>query len=382
MDWVRFLEENNVSYITRGPNTKKGEVSIHCPLCGDADPSEHLGINLRTGKWGCLREQTHRGKAARTLIKAILSCSSNQSQLIVKQYSHSNPDGLEEALALLEGTPLANPDLQTQIKHQKLGPQFNDFNQIKVRGITKRFFEYLRSRGYENPKDIIEYYDLRCAMVGRYKDRIIIPIKMNGELLGWTSRALGAPVNAPRYLASNEDVKTTVFNYDELKAGGERLFIVEGPFDAIRIDSFGLQCEANTDPHYRNPSVKFRATCTFGTSVTLSQIALLRSLTKKFKQTWILFDKGAEKPASDLADWTGAKLAFLPERTEDPGELELDHLDQLSEKMFNGWFGFRHVNRHVKMPSSHLWYVRSNTKPKPSSSKPFPRRPPVLLPTK
>src|SRR5258706_108308 len=102
MDWRRFLEENNITFVDRGPNTKRGEVSIQCPMCGQDDPSEHLGINLQTGKWGCHRDANHRGKASRTLIKAILGCSSQQAGLIVKQYSHSDPDTLEAALFTLD----------------------------------------------------------------------------------------------------------------------------------------------------------------------------------------------------------------------------------------------------------------------------------------
>lgn len=335
MDWVRFLEENNIHFVTRGPNTKRGEVSINCPMCGEDDPSEHLGINLQTGKWGCHRDGTHRGKAPRTLIKAVLGCSSQQAGLIVRQYSHSDPDSLETALAALENDVVApsDNDLVKKIKHQRLGPQFNDFNHIKPRGITKRFFTYLADRGYDNPQSIIDRYDLRCALIGRYKDRVIIPIRHSGELLGWTSRAIGTPKNAPRYLASSEDVKTTVFNYDALNKGGERLFIVEGPFDAMKIDDYNFSYTSDYDE-----PVNFRATCTFGTSLTVSQLALLRALAGKFNETWILFDVGAEGPANNLASWLGVKTAMLPSGIDDPGELKPMHMRQLSSPNYGGHF--------------------------------------------
>lgn len=340
MQWQRFLEENNIHFVTRGPNTKRGELSIHCPMCGMDDPSEHLGINLQTEKWGCLRDGSHRGKSSRTLVKAILGCSSTQAGLIVKQYSHSDPDSLEAALNVLEADQnhviQHDADLALEARHQKLGPQFKDFSQIKPRGITKRFFQHLVDRGYENPQDIIQDYDLRCAMTGRYKDRIIIPVKLNGDLLGWTSRAIGNPKNAPRYLMSNEDVKTTVFNYDELKKGGERLFIVEGPFDAIRLDNFGLGNPASTGPVR---GFNIRATCTFGTSVAISQIALLRSLVKKYEETWVLFDQGADGPANHLAEWVGAKVAYLPSDVKDPGELKPSLMADLTASDFRGYVG-------------------------------------------
>lgn len=337
MDWVRFLEENNIHFVTRGPNTKRGEVSINCPMCGEEDPSEHLGINLQTGKWGCHRDGSHRGKASRTLIKAILGCSSSQAGLIVKQYSHSDPDSLEAALSVLEADNNNiihhDEDLAKQARHQKLGPQFNDFNHIKPRGVTNRFFTYLIDRGYENPHNIIERYDLRCALTGRYKDRIIIPVRHSGELMGWTSRAIGSPKNAPRYLASSEDVKTTIFNYDDLKRGGERLFIVEGPFDAIKIDNHNFTHVPDND-HV----VNYRATCTFGTSLTVSQIALLRTLVNKYEQTLVLFDRGAEGPAENLASWLGVKTVSLPEGIDDPGELKEKHLQDLGNKSFYGFY--------------------------------------------
>lgn len=350
MDWLRFLEENNIHFVTRGPNTKRGEVSVHCPMCGDEDLSEHLGINLKTYKWGCLRDSSHRGKSPRTLIKAILGCSSTQAFLIVKQYSHSDPDSLEGALAVLEADSNDvihhDEDMAKQAARQKLGPQFNDFSRIKVRGVTKRFFKYLVGRGYDNTQEVIDYYDLRCALTGRYKDRIIIPIRLNGELLGWTSRALGNPQNAPRYLASSEDVKTTVLNYDELKKGGERLFIVEGPFDAIKVDNYGKTVwEPAAQAKYF--PMQFRATCTFGTSVTVSQLALLRSLVKKFEQTWILFDRGAEGPANNLAEWTGAGLAQMPQHIDDPGELTSDYLYELANYQYDGWFKFSYPTTNV-----------------------------------
>ena len=325
MDWVRFLEENQVGYVTRGPNTKRGEVSIKCPMCGEEDPSEHLGINLETENWGCHRNSSHRGKSARTLIKAILGCSTQQAGFIVRQYSKADPDNLEDALNALVSLE-AKIDLVAKVIKQKSEPKFSDFNEIRARGVTKRFFTYLQNRGYDNPQDVIDRYDLRCALSGRYKDRIIIPVSLNDESFGWTSRALGSPVNAPRYLASSEEIKTTIFNYNELKKGGQRLFIVEGPFDAIRIDNFGILHSGGT----------VRATCTFGTSVTISQIALLRTLSKKFVESFVLFDKGAERQGEDLASWISCKTARLPHACSDPGELKEIELATMLDHQYDG----------------------------------------------
>ncbi len=327
MDWVRFLDENNIHYVTRGPNTKRGEISIKCPFCGEEDPSEHLGVNLQNGKWGCHRDPNHRGKSGYYLIKWMMSCSTQQAKIIVRQYSKADPDTLDGVLVALEGTIEETSD-QEQVN---LEPQFKNFHKIKARGATGRFFRYLQDRGYENPYEASSLYELRCALVGRYKDRIILPVRHNGELYGWTSRALGNPVNAPRYLMSSEAVKATVFNFDHVKKGGERLFIVEGPFDAMRIDFNSCT-----------------ATCTFGTSPTISQIAILRTLVKKYKQTFVLFDEGANGPARNLAEWIGAQVAYLPEGVKDPGELSMRYLQELSKPAFNGIFNvWLHFNQQL-----------------------------------
>lgn len=349
MDWVRFLEENNVHYVTRSQNTKRGEISIHCPMCGEDDPSEHLGINPTTGKWGCLRDGSHRGKASRTLIKAILGCSGQQAQLIVKQYSHSDPDTLEAALTALEadnnGAIQHDEDVAKMAKHQQLGPQFNDFYRIKPRGITSRFYQYLAQRGLDDVPSLVARYELRCALTGRYKDRIIIPVRHAGELLGWTSRAIGVVKNAPRYLMSNEEVKSTVFNYDGLKKGGERLFIVEGPFDAIKLDNHSFSID------FTEYNIQFRATCTFGTSPTIGQIAVLRALVKKYDEAWVLFDRGADGPGAELAEWIGARQAFLPHPIDDPGELKNTMISQLAWPDFEGNF---HSTKYYPQVASKL----------------------------
>jgi hypothetical protein len=332
MDWIRFLEDNHIHYVTRGPNTKKGEVSIQCPICGPDDPSEHMGINLQSYKWGCHRDPSHRGKSARTLIKSLLGCSGTQANAVVQQYSASDPDSLEAALSSLEAVPESK-----EAPRKSCDEEFSQFKPIKATGVTKRFYDYLKSRGYEYPKTIIGWYDLRCAVTGQYKDRIIIPVHLNGELLGWTSRAIGNPRNAPRYLASSQDIKQAVFNFDELKEGGKRLFIVEGPFDALRLDSFG---RGIIPSKYYHP---FRATCVFGTSVTIAQRILLRSMIKRWEKVFVMFDHGAEGPALELAEWTGAHVAYLPPHVEDPGAMSLTGMQEMGMDLYPG-FNFLRSN--------------------------------------
>ena len=104
MNWIEFIEAYAIDYVTRGPNTKKGEISVRCPWCGDSDPSHHMGISLATDNWGCHRNPQHRGKAPTGLIAALLGCNWHQAKLIAAQYSIVDPDSLGDALAALTAT--------------------------------------------------------------------------------------------------------------------------------------------------------------------------------------------------------------------------------------------------------------------------------------
>lgn len=304
MDWLEFFNSNSIEYVSRGPNTKRGELSIKCPYCGEDDPSQHLGINLTKELWGCHRNVTHRGKSPLKLVQALLGCSYSQARLIVAQYSHADPDSL----------PLLN--LTSEAPSPSVGPlkMPPEFRAIRY---DDRFWQYLLNRGY-NPSELIESYQLKCAVTGRYKDRVIIPFYQDGTLVGWTGRAITNPVSAPRYLSSGSEVKKTVFNEDVLRCGDELLFITEGPFDAMKIDYYG-------------DIIGARATCTFGTTPTVDQLAILSQL--QFEKKVVLFDEGAIEQAWNIASWLpNAIIGELPAGVSDPGELSEKQVVELIKK--------------------------------------------------
>ncbi len=306
MDWVLFLSDYSVPYVTRGPNTKRGEVSIKCPWCGEDDPSEHLGINLTIERWGCHRNQTHRGKNPLRLVRALLGCSTGQAKLVIKQYDAPDPETLGDALAALlgEGPAEKPPDTDWEQAWQR-----EDFRQIKQDGLTGKFWRYLKHRGFDGPGRLVKRYGLRCALIGRYQNRIIIPITHDGLLVGWTSRAIVNPVTAPRYLSTGEEIKKVIFNEDELLSGGEVLFVTEGPFDALKVDYYGEEFGA-------------RATCVFGTSIVLEQYAIIKRISRRFKRVVLLLDPDAVESSFISSDYLpGATFGVLPDGVKDPGDL-------------------------------------------------------------
>ncbi len=288
MDWERLLVENNIEYVTSGPNTKRGELSVKCPWCGDADPSQHLGISLSREAWGCHRDATHRGKSPVRLIQALLGCSASQARLMLAQGEQSDPDSLEAALMVLNST-YAGPKPDEGVPMPVQWP-------AEFRPITRgdRFGKYLKFRGYDMPEHTAQINNLKCATTGKYKDRIIFSLYLNNELIGWTGRAITDPVNAPRYLASSANVKMTLCGYEHAK-GGDVLFVVEGPFDALRINQIFWM------------PLTVHAVALMGTAATVPQLGLLRGLSRKYQKVLVLLDKGADGPAMHLADSIGAK---------------------------------------------------------------------------
>jgi DNA primase len=166
---------------------------------------------------------------------------------------------------------------------------------------------------------------LRCAVTGRYKDRIIFPFYQDTKLIGWTGRALGNPQNAPRYLSSGPEIKETVFNYDQLRWGGrnEILVIAEGPFDALKLDFYGTDCE-------------LRATCIFGTSMTLDQIWILNKLARNYKHTYVLLDPDAVEASFAAKDWLTQRnisVAQIPDGIEDPGAMTPSQVETFAKQL-------------------------------------------------
>src|SRR5690554_4770393 len=90
MDWVAFLTQYNVDFITEGPNLAHGNVGVRCPFCGD-DPSYHMGISLDGHGWNCWRNGQHRGRSPIRLIQALTGVS-REKALAIAGHSRYVPE--------------------------------------------------------------------------------------------------------------------------------------------------------------------------------------------------------------------------------------------------------------------------------------------------
>jgi DNA primase catalytic core, N-terminal domain len=294
MKWSEFFTDHFIEFVTSGPLTTRGHLEIKCPMCGDNDPSLHMGINIANDHWYCWRDKSHRGTNPEYLIGRLLGISKAQAKLLVQAYAGGHIDDFNAPAALTKGP---QPIVAVTWPDEFQPP-------------TERYLDYIRNRGFDNPVKMSSYYNIECCQVGRWKQRLIIPILTNDmQIVGWQGRAITPTKKAPKYLTSHQQVKRSIFNLQNIK-GGDFLIVCEGAFDSFKIDWYGKP--------------RFRATCTFGVNPTLDQILQIKELMPLFKKTIVLFDSDSAGLSGGfhLSDWLPAvKLSPLPATNSDPGSM-------------------------------------------------------------
>ena len=302
MNIQQILDWHNIPYILSGKNVQHGNLNIKCPWCGYDDPSEHLGINLKTGYWACWRNQEHRGKRPHRLLMKLLNCSYEQVETLIGTVDRTQIEKKQEK-------EKSNAPQPKQLEFPK------EIKPIGIKGSSARFRAYLERRGFNPVQRAIDNYGLcYSTLPGPWKDRLIVPVWIDGRLVTWTGRSIHSNAEIRYRTLSKENsvlsLKDTIWNFDQLnKEPLEHLVLVEGPFDALKLDFYGKELE-------------LRATCTFGLSLKDAQIDLLSAL--KFKSLSILLDSGTEQQALSIQKqlaFLRPKILTLPLGIEDPGNL-------------------------------------------------------------
>lgn len=267
IDWLKFLSNHNIEYVTRGRNVGRGYIAVHCPFCGSSDPSQHLNIKLRGKGWRCWRDPTHRGMSATYLVAALLNCPQEQAAALVGEDIEVTPtdDDFMADLRKMVGEEVASR------APVRLPPGARHLNTNAASADV--FWMYLCDRGYPQVGVgwVADQYDLHYAFMGNFRYRLIIPIKdEKGCLVSFTARSIikNEPV---RYRSPpGAGPAQSLLGMDWLKDKRGRLLVVcEGPFDAMRITYLG-----HAEGIY--------ATCLFGLNISLMQVELLARLANHF----------------------------------------------------------------------------------------------------
>jgi hypothetical protein len=313
-DWERFLTAKGIPFATRGHNVARGNVTVHCPFCGASDTGQHMGINLENGFWGCWRDSNHRGKSPVKLIAALTGLSIRDAQEIAGVDAPMLPGEMSRARGRLE--TLVDQDFDNGKQTLKLVKFNSEFFQISTKdtGHRARFCDYLRGRGFSTDElpSVIKDYGLRGACSGPFSWRLIFPIYTLGkQLIGWTGRAIQRSEIRYKAYPSGDGVKRVLYNLDKAAEGGVKLFLVEGPMDALRFDSIA-------GPHGHH------AVASMGTALTAEQLVLLARVSERYEETVLFLDDDALSKALFLKSSLpirNLKVSMLPVGAHDPGEL-------------------------------------------------------------
>lgn len=290
LSWERVLAEHRVPFITAGPNVKRGEINIRCPFCGSADPSQHMGINLETGWWSCWRNRAqHSGKSPLRLLMRLLNVPYAQAREIAGlSNDYVDPEGFDAVAARLMGR---GKDARPGTVERRALQLDDKFEPVTGKMRTRRYWNYLfADRGFngsskagEDVDVLCELYQLHAGDGWQWRDRLILPYIQDGQLVTWTGRAITP--SKYRYLDLSVDesilpAKETLYNHDALLAHGKALVLLEGPFDALKVDFYGRPWGV-------------RAVALSTNSVSDEQAFLLQAASGHFDRTLVMMDNAS-----------------------------------------------------------------------------------------
>lgn len=339
-DIRRILNDYNIPFVDSGKNVAQGNINIKCPFCFD-DPSEHLGISLSTGSWGCWRNDKHRSKHLWIILVRLLGVSKAQAEAMLG-YVQSVDD---IALAKIASGSYWSRDDVSPVQNNKDLEFPASFRRLSLKTpFATTFINYLRrDRGFNKTSAtalnvaqrynmLASVYDVLGDMSWRY--RLILPYVEKGKLLTWTGRSV---CNDPiRYLSldrnrSVQQTKDCVFNYDNAdrfskRDRGETLFVVEGPFDAIKLD-FYMHGDRS------------HAVALSGLTVSRLQQLKIGCLSENYKRVAVVLDPGNESATFAVSDaiQASSRSRVIPWLVDiganDPGDLNYDQVKALSASL-------------------------------------------------
>jgi hypothetical protein len=210
IDWRHLLTSIGIEWRDRGPNTRRGNVNVRCPFCA-ADPSFHLAISEEIEAYVCYRDSRHAGRSFGRLLHALGVQREEQVRLL-----NSNLGRIRERAA-------AAP-IRSQGRTDRLWAGFDPAHDAVA--------DYLRDqRGFPNPRQTIERYDLRSVIEGRWARRLLLPFRDHeGKMITWAGRAIDA--RSPKYLMESYGDGAAV--YCPRRTRGV-VVLCEGPLDALKI---------------------------------------------------------------------------------------------------------------------------------------------------
>lgn len=288
-----------------------GEIAVKCPKC-DRDAKLWVLVqdkpNKKAGQYLCYYcgSEEVGGKDIISLVRCIEDCSLFQALEILT--AHQGDSQTFDLHMLIQDTLYGVEELEakwdtTPIEPVPLPEEFR-----RVKDVSK--YPYFETRGITQER--ADTYGLGVVKIGKYANRLVVPIVMDGKQLFWVARFMRTkpPKGIKKTLYPfGARPNRVLFNYDVAKKY-ERVYLVEDVFSAMAIG-----------PH---------AMATLGTQFSQYQMDLLmRTNAQEVIIMWDLdpsakpgqsgYEK-AMKLAPRLAEYWDVKCVKLPDER-DPDEL-------------------------------------------------------------
>jgi hypothetical protein len=297
-----------------------------------------MGLNTHDSRWGCWRDQSHRGRSPVYLVQAFLSCEKRAAVEVCKKYCKD--------IAVEHGAIRARLDKvakESGVRKRQERAEIDDamapqdtFPATKNPRAAAPAITYLRQRGFDVQTELVcRRYNVRYASKGKSSGRVWFPVRSGGGVKGYVGRTVVG--HKARYYAhpGGEALKTAVWNYDrcfdaaDQKAGvtagrftgnktvlsdpppGKVLIICEGILDAMKLDFYG-------SPY------GVRAVALLGLSLGKEKQVMLALLARKYPKVYICLDAEAQRHAYEMESRLAlarARVLPLPDGVEDPGAM-------------------------------------------------------------
>lgn len=238
VDWRALFNDIRVPWKDRGASTGRNHVNIPCPFC--RDDGYHLGIREDREVFHCWKCGTAGGNYLTLLIR--LGQPRFEGAKLLNKYRGDR--GYEDAIQDLR---------QKHAQHDKKLPRdeqslmFLRWERFRPASGVVEALDYMhddRDFRYEHEwmlKELLDYYDLRVGSNLMHPGRLLFPLYASGQralwhqqdaFMGWTGRSMRG--REPKYMTSLPQGEHPVYVPRMVRS---TMLIVEGPFDALRIDA-------------------------------------------------------------------------------------------------------------------------------------------------
>jgi len=245
LDLETYLSSAGIDYRTEGKNVGRKCVGICCPFC--QDETYHLGIFRDHKNWICFR--CHKHGSFSDLLRLLFPNDWFTRLKELGTPTFHEGTAKDQIQALIRG---AERPVE-EASHSVTLPVGLSINEI-VRRRHSILDAFLTKR--QIPTDTCRSYAASVALMGRYMNRLVIPVQKGNKLVGFQARDMTGKAEV-KYDSPPESQHKQVLYPEPSLSYSKRIILVEGPLDAWRMGPGSV--------------------CSFGTSLTDGQKKMLYS---------------------------------------------------------------------------------------------------------